>query len=251
MSAYSVRAILGGVEAGKTTMMWSPNPAQPRELPPAILLHGAGAPIQWLDVTRAGSLGMGPALAWSGVPAIAAEMGGNTWANDTAMNLIGTAINYLKTQLGITATRVHLVAASMGAGLAVRYAALNPTAVASLTGIIPLASLYNYYASLPAGAAKDEISTAWGVASGAALPAAADLMSLAATLQGVVPSRLYYSSADASINPADQVQLGQNLGSEAVVNVGTAGHTEASIAAALNRGDGLGGEIVNFLLRNA
>lgn len=76
------------------------------------------------------------------------------------------------------------------------------------------------------------------------LPAAADVQSLANTL--TVPTRLYYSSADTLIRPADTTAFAA-AASIPAINVGTHGHSEATIVDAMNVNGTDAAEIISYL----
>lgn len=243
-ATYRARNRLGNVVAAELDTLFSAYPQ--RDGYPVILLHGSNTPFQYV-LSSPNSLRLPAYLAQSGFSSISAVMHGQTYANDQSMTDIDTAKAFIESQLSLSAGKVHLIGISMGGALAVRYAGLNPSLVASVTGIIPLSSIINYYTGLPAGATKTEIATAWGVISPAALPAGADLLTVGAPMNGVVPSRLYYASDDPLINPTDVIALGAAIGSEAVVDMGAGGHTETSIGNAFAYGGGAAGEILDFM----
>lgn len=247
-ATYRSRSRVGNVVAGELDTVVRPTPRRAADKYPVILLHGSNTPYQYIQSQQ--SLRLPGYLGWAGIPSISAIMHGQTYANDTSMSDIGVAKGFIETELELTGNKVHLIGISMGAALAVRYASLNPTLVASVTGIIPLSSIINYYTGLPAGATKNEIATAWGVVAPADLPAGADIVTLGTAMDGVVPSRLYYASDDPLIPTADVIALGNAIGAEAVVDMGTGGHTETSVGKAFAYGGGAAGEIIEFLLAN-
>jgi pimeloyl-ACP methyl ester carboxylesterase len=245
---YRAKSGLSHVVANELDTLFIPYPRRALTKYPVILLHGSNAPYQF--VLGQHSARLPRYLAESGIPAFSAQMHGQTYANDQSMTDIGAAITYALAQLGLSGTKVHLVGISMGAALALRYAGLHTSQVASVTGIIPLTDINAYYNGLSAGATKTEIATAWGVVSPAALPAGADLATVCAPMNGVVPSRLYYASDDALVNPSWVTALGAIIGAT-VTNMGAGGHTEASIGNAFAYGSGgAAKEIRDFLLAN-
>lgn len=247
-SSYRMEMARGMIRANEYNMAWIPNPRRPADKAPAILLHMSGAPMQYAESTRIHSLTVGAFLAWQGIPSVAGEMSGQSWGNDAAMTDIDKAFTYAKSKFGLTATKFHLIGASMGGFVGARYATLFPEKVASFTGLIPLLDLNAFYNAVTPGAYKNEISTAWGVANDAPLPAGATL-NLAA-LKNVVSSRVYYASNDTVVNPSTMTLPGATAMGAATVDVGALGHTENAIGAALARGGGYGGEVIGHLFKN-
>lgn len=228
MSGYTMTYKVGRIQATETDQVWIPTARRGSDKYGVVLLHGATAPNQFADHTRWGSARIPARLAEAGIPCIAGQMGGDTYANDTALARVDAAITQLATLADIPSSKVHLIGVSMGAAVGVRYAATNPTKVASFTGIIPLSSIINTYTNNVAGL-RAAIGTAWGVTYPTELPVGADLVTLAATVSAAeIPSRLYYSDPDTSVPVADVTALGTALG--ATIVAGTAlGHTEAGI----------------------
>lgn len=254
MSGRSFRATtgIGNVVATEQDTVWKPHPQRPAGKSGVVLVHGHGAPTEFVDVDRPSSLILPNWLAWSGIPCVAAKMGGDKWGANPTPGYIEDAIDWLAAVCAaggddIPTDHFHVIAVSMGGSLAVRYAAANPGKVDSYTGIIPLSSLYNYYTSFPAD--QTEIATAWGVTPGNPLPAGADLLTLAAQLDGKVPTRLYYSTEDAIIDDADVIALAAAAGGKAI-DASNFGHSEASIADVIARGGGGAAEIIRFLKDN-
>lgn len=227
MSGYTMTYKLSRIQAAETDQVWIPTARRDADKYGVVLLHGATAPNQYADHTRWGSATLPARLAAAGIPCIAGQMGGDTFANDTALARIDAAITQLSTLAEIPSSKVHLIGVSMGAAAGVRYASTYPSKVASFTGIIPLSSIINTYTNDVAGL-RASIGTAWGVTYPTALPAGADLVTLSAAMTAI-PSRLYYSDPDTSVPVADVTALGTAMGAD-VVSLGTAlGHTEAGI----------------------
>lgn len=249
MTNYTAISSIGNIQAGETDYLWLPGEKRGANKYGVVLLHGAGAPNNFMDATRLGSLTLPAWLAMAGIPVVAGQMGGDTFANDTAMTRINSAITYLSANAGVPSTKVILIGASMGGALALRYASLNPSKVAAIVGIIPLTNINTIYQS-NAGGLRAAIGTAWGVTYPTALPAGANLPVLASALNGVVPSRLYYSDADALIPYADVLAMASIAGSEAIEYDPTnSGHTETTIGAVQNRGNGFASEIIEYIKR--
>ena len=96
------------------------------------------------------------------------------------------------------------------------------------------------------------LATANGVTAVVAnkLPAGAAIETLGVAMNGVVPSRLYYSDGDTTVDPADQIAMGPIIGSEAVIDVGPNGHTETTLGDIINYGAGNLSDIISFFKRH-
>jgi pimeloyl-ACP methyl ester carboxylesterase len=227
--SYALHYKISNVFAGETDQLWMPRNPRTGQYG-VILCHGYNTPDTYSQATFPRSAKLVSELARHGIPSVAGLFGGDTWANDTAMSRITAAHSYLATATGASSTKVHLFGMSMGNALALRYAALNPTKVASVTGIIPLSSIANMYeANNPAGS-RASIGTAWGVTYPTPLPAGADLLALAPTLQAnTIPYRAYYSSVDQYIAVADVQALADAAGGTAAEIDSTYGHADAAL----------------------
>jgi pimeloyl-ACP methyl ester carboxylesterase len=248
-SRYSVSVRIGNIQAGETDSLFLPGEnARGATKYGVLLLHGATAPQAFQDTTRWASAQIGGRIAEAGIPCLAGQMGGDTFANDTAMTRIGQARTYLAAASGCSNAKILLVGASMGAALALRYAGENPAQVAGVVGIIPLVNIDAIYQANTLGL-RAAIGTAWGVVYPAALPANANLTVKAAPMaDGVVPSILYYSDADAAINPADVIAMANTIDAELVEHDPTnLGHTEGGINNIGTYGDGNWSHMVEWL----
>lgn len=236
-TGYTMTYRVGSIQAGEIDQLWTPRKSNGK--PGVMLLHGATAPQAFAEATRASSAMVGPALSSRGYSAVAGTMGGDTFANDTAMARM-TAAGAL---LGAT---FHLLGFSMGFALALRYAAANPGKVASLVGVIPLSDILTMYANNTAGLAAS-IAAAWGVPNGNPLPAGADLSTGFATIAAAgIPARLYYSNPDTSIPPASVLATGAAINADIVAPV-NGGHTEAGIGQIGAIGAGGWSDVGNWL----
>lgn len=163
---------LGNVGAGEYDQLWIPETIRGASKYGVVLLHGASAAgvttgFDWENNAWPATSQLAAVLARAGIPCVAAHMGGNHYANDTAMGKITTAISYLSTATGCSASKAHLIGLSMGGGAAIRYAGLNPSKVASITSIVGTASLdrahrENNGVAIPSGFTQG-IATAWGL----------------------------------------------------------------------------------------
>lgn len=223
---------LGRIRGGEYDHTWIPDELLAGAFG-VVLTHGSGAPLQYTGGGAAfhhPSVQLPHLLGQAGFASVAGTMSGQSWANNPSQTDVEAARVLLGT-LGAPNAKVHLFGVSMGFAVAARWAAANPAKVASLCGVIPLTDLVGFYTGLPAGADKNEIATAWGVVAPAALPAGSDIQAMAATIAAnAIPTRLYYSSADTIVDPADTVAFGAACGAQVVLNVGANGHSIASEA---------------------
>lgn len=229
MKRYTATTTVGNVTAGQVNTLFQPMDILPMATCGVVLCHGAGAPYNFIENTRLGSVTIPAALAtadWC-MPSISAEMSGDTFGNDTAMTAVTNAMNYLTAQTAVNPSKVHLFGESMGVAVALRWAYLNPTKVASIVGILPAVNLVSLYNS-NAGGLRAPIGTAWGVTYPTALPSGADLMAQAPSLSGI-PIRFYIAGSDAIISASDVNAHAALSGAEVIGPVGSSGHSEASV----------------------
>lgn len=228
MLGYSADAATGRIQAGEVDTIWTPRNLRAGRCG-AILLHGSGNPQGFIDsMNQPSSMKLAAALATAGIPCIAGDMGGQTWANDTAMTRIDAAWAVLKARFPtMRADKVCLVGASMGGALAARYSQLNPTKVAAVVGLIPLWDLAAFYTG-NVGGTQAEVAAAWGVSTGAALPASADIAGNAGLAAGI-PHLAGYSTVDTTVSPAWVLTYTQRVGGTAIVTDTTFGHSDAAV----------------------
>ena len=137
MSGYSAHSAIGRVVAGEVDTIFAPRTPRPNKYG-VVLLHGQSNPRGFIDTAQLSASRLAAALASSGIPCIAAEMHGNSWANDQAMTDIDSARAVLQAAYPAMRTdKICLVAASMGGSLGARYSQLYPASVAAFVGIIP------------------------------------------------------------------------------------------------------------------
>lgn len=242
--SYALLNKIGNVSVGENDHLWVPRTPRTGQYG-VILCHGYNTPYSYNQATFPHTAKIIGELARHGIPCVAGFFGGDTWGNDTAMSRLTAAHTYLASASGASATKVHMLGMSMGHALALRYAALNPTKVASVTGIIPLVDINAMYAAdYPAGS-QASIGAAWGVTYPTPLPAGADLLAQAPTLQSnAIPYRAYYSSVDPYIQVADVQALAAAAGGTATEIDSTYGHTDAAMTQ-FNTID-----YINFLVAN-
>lgn len=228
MTLYTLTARVGRVQAAEIDWLWEPETVDPNKKP-VVLLHGSGSGNYGAFANGAfyASAQVAPMLAYSGRKVISGWFGSQTFANDTLMARIDSAL----TVLGVT--EAHIFGVSMGGGGAVRYASLNPTKAASIMGIIPMADIDAIYQA-DRGGLRANIGTAWGVTYPTPLPASSNL----AVAHGPVvasngiPRRLLYSTADTLVLPAEVTTLAASMGITAEIIDTTLGHVEGTIAKA-------------------
>lgn len=228
--SYVLSYSLNRIQAAEFDQIWFPGNVRGKY--GVILCHGLGANDQFASQTKAHSPILAASLASAGFACIAGTMAGDSFGNNTSMARMTSAHTALA---GVAAgtfngTKVHLVAISMGACLAIRWAKENPDKVASITLLIPTASIINTYNG-NVGGLRASIEAAWGVAFPASLPADADLVAHAAVIKAAgIPARIYYSDTDAVIPVADINALATAMGAEKFsADPLNFGHSEATI----------------------
>lgn len=207
---------------------------------PVICCHptGAGSWMSWVSPNTYAQAALPPQLAIkAGVASMGGWMGGDTFGNDLGVSCVEQTRLHLASIPGINASKVHLIGVSQGAALAIRYAGLNPSKVASFTGVIPLADTQAVYAADRLGL-RASIASAWGVTSPAPLPATAQPITHAPALVAAgIPSRLYGSPSDQAILPTEVAALANALNIPVISVDGTTipGHSEQSVLDAATR----------------
>jgi pimeloyl-ACP methyl ester carboxylesterase len=171
---YEYRYSASNIQNGAWDAVFRPRDLRGASKYPVILLHGAsgttGAEAYGVPFPSVHQLAV--ALANQGVPVVAGYMGGNTFANDTisgsaASAYVNAALTYVSAATGCSSAKAHVIGFSMGAGIGIRWASLNPTKAASVTGMIPNVSISHLYTDnpnyLPAfDSFTQVIGTAWG-----------------------------------------------------------------------------------------
>lgn len=228
MTGYSVTSKSGRAEVGQFDAMFRPRITEPAVYP-IVACHGANSQWhQWMSQSFPRMHQLLVEAANGGIPSVAAMVGGaSTYGNPTSVTAVDTDLTAVATAVGCSDDKVHLVGASMGAGVALLYGIANPTKVASMTLCIPMASIIALYDNNNGGH-RAGIGTAWGVTYPTPLPAGADILANAATLSGI-PIRFYYATDDAIITPSDVTDLATAIGPSATVTATTGGHTDAGL----------------------
>lgn len=197
-----------------------------------ILFHGQSNPDGFTDSdNQKAACDLAAALANAGIPAIAAEFGGNSWANDPSMTAGTNAWTALKAEYPSMRTdKVCVLGISMGAALAARYTQLNPSDVAAMVGIIPAYDPKACYIANNVGDAYME--AAWSFSGLGNFPAGLDLAASASSMAGV-PLLTGYASNDSIVPAASVTAYHSAAGGTAgnLVNLGALDHTDAAIGA--------------------
>lgn len=230
MSGYTSDVNVGRVVAGEVDVIARPRTPR-RGTCGIVLLHGQSNPTQYTNSAQGASVLLMAALASSGIPCIAAEMHGNSWATDPAMAAIDTAADVLQAAYpDLRTDKIGLVGASMGGALAARYSQLHPTAVAAVVGIIPAYDPKAVYVANNVGDAAME--AAWGFSGLANFPDALDLGPKAA-MAASVPLLTGYASNDTVVPAASVTAYHAAAGGDPanLINLGALDHTDAAIGA--------------------
>lgn len=157
---------------------------------------------------------------------IVADLGGNTFGNDTGIARVGQALTYLAS---FSATGpAMLVGVSMGAAVALNYAVRNPANVRAVAGVIPAVDL-----NVPDGhVAAAAIDLAYPPGYNPANPdhAAHSPVEFAADLPESMPIHLWTSSNDTTVLPATADAFVAARPATGHTNIGAQGHGGIDIA---------------------
>jgi acetyl esterase/lipase len=166
------------------------------------------------------------------VPVAVTDLGGPvTYGNDDAVARIDGARDLLA-RFGAASGPVALVATSMGAVAALRYAAAHRDQVWAVVAVLPLVDLVGAYQD-DIGDQADEIARAWGLVRllGQKLPAGVSPLELVDQLRGL-PLQCWTASNDPVLPSAVTAGFVAQLGPPAETHdLGPLGHTEEAIAA--------------------
>ena len=159
---------------------------------------------------------------------IAADLGLQTWGNDTGITRIGQAVAHLRATYGVVGP-VGLVGGSMGNANAMAYALAHPDEVAFIAGIIPLIDI----ADVMGRGAAAEVNAAYGGAYNDVTDGPTHSpIHFATALPADLPIRLWSSPTDALTPYATAVAF-QAARPQTVLSVlPDTGHSDASFAAA-------------------
>ena len=157
---------------------------------------------------------------------MAADLGGNTFGNDTGITRVGQAIDRL-VALGASEPAI-LVGASMGGAVALNFAVRHPERVAAVAGIIPALTL-----SVPPGnPAEAAIDAAYPPAYDPGNPAHLDHdpLAFAGDLPADMPIGIWYSTTDPLCLPETAIAFGAARTQTRLVPFGPYGHSGIDIA---------------------
>lgn len=230
MSSYSALSTTGQVVLGEVETVWTPRTVRTGRVG-VILLHGQSNPQMFMQSAHPTSMKLAAAISGFGIPCIAAEMHGNSWAiNVTMEDDIPVAHSILVDQFGCDPDRIILLGISMGGSLAVRYSQLNPEATAGIVGVIPAYDPKALYIHGDVGDAAME--AAWGFSGLENFPTELDLGAQALRGKGT-PIMSIYASDDALVPASSVENYHRTAGGleENLINVGALGHTDAALAA--------------------
>lgn len=168
-----------------------------------------------------------------------ADWGGDTWGNDATVGS-GGLVDQALALCGAMGAKVDggiwLYAGSMGAATATNWATRNKSKVAAMALIQPAVNLVKIHDVVAGGAASIEAAYG-GLAGWNAAKATHDPMQFASGMTGV-PTKVWYSTGDATIDPVDPPAYASLAGAAVQIMPGAPPHgTIPSLA----------GEILPFL----
>jgi len=204
---YQLISSAGNIQSGEKDYLFLPDRPRGSSKYGVILLHGAATPDMYAGTSWPGAAIIGARLASKGIPAIAGEMGGDTFGNATGMARVASAAAYLSSATGCSTAKYHLHGGSMGAFMAYQYAQQNPTKVASICGLIPGADIGKLLRGNAASGFTTGFMTSIATAVGVTARTVADL----AYVDSTHVSAASFTSAD----------VGRNLGSSKTADLTT------------------------------
>lgn len=144
----------GNVSPGGYDYLYKPRTIRGADKYGVVLLHGASGTSDWDFVGRgwASMNKLACLLASEGIPCIGGYMDGNHFSKAAVTDPAGyidDAIDYMAAQTGCSSSKAHLFGVSMGAGAALKYAALNTGRAASASGLVPGVSIEHAYTDNP------------------------------------------------------------------------------------------------------
>lgn len=161
-----------------------------------------------------------------GIRSLVTTWGGTTtWGNGTAVAAAETARAAQVASQGVTGDKVVCVGISMGSITALRYAMAYPTRVAALALIVPIPDVQGMY-DANTGSFQSEIGTAYGARPSNAQNPASNTSAFAS-----IPTRIWYSTSDATALPAPIVSFAAATGAT-LTSLGAVGHAFDSISTA-------------------
>jgi|GEM_PF-6265817 len=216
---------LGRATTGETDIIWDRNVYPGRSTKSVIFFHGSGDTATTV-YTKPDFQNLCRLIAYSH-RTLAADFGGQTFGNDTAITRGHEAVTWLQAN-GSTGT-VGIVAASMGMANALAYTLAHPENVACVAGIIPLLDLASI---IPLGYG-DDLDAAYpptyddGIDGPAHSP-----IHFAASLPVDLPIGLWTSSNDDLALPATATAYVAARPQTERTDLGALGHTGTAVTAA-------------------
>lgn len=159
---------------------------------------------------------------------VMADLGYQTWGNDTGIERVGQAVSYLRDEWGVDGP-VALVAGSMGFSNAAAYTLANPDEVLAIAGMIPLTDI----ADIMLRGAEESVNDAY--------PPAYDdetdgpthsPIHFADQLPAGLPIHFWTASNDPIVVPATSDAFIAARPQTVRTDVGPLGHSDASVVAA-------------------
>lgn len=201
---YQLISGAGNVFSGEKDYLYLPDVPRGASKYGVLLIHGAATPDMFAGTSWPGCDAIGARLASEGIPALAAEAGGDTFGNATGMSRMTAMASYLSSVSGCSTSKYHLIGASMGAMMAYTWAAANPTKTASIVGLIPGARLDKLLrGTTPGGYTTGfmaSIAAAWGLTA------------------RTIADLAYVDSTHVSAASFTSADIGRNLGSTNVAD---------------------------------
>lgn len=231
----------GGYHTGEREVVIRPRNKPTQDRYGVIYCHGATADAR----VATGIAGSGqPTLLQriadiGGYNIFVADLGSSltNWGNSEAMSRMDEAFTYVVSTLGFRSGKVHLIGASMGHVVNLRWTIADKTRVASITGIIPAYDMQAIRVNASGAASNDtlkgQIDTAYSVVYPAALPAHSNPPDDIASIAGI-PYENFYASDDVTEFVAGAAAAASAL-SGTSTSLGALGHTDTAIGSASAR----------------
>lgn len=199
-------------------------------VPGIIYCHGSGSSeAQPLDQVNFPTLTALLRNIGENYPIVSSLLGGNAWANDTALTRIGQVRTYLQGPLGAKAGKVILIGGSMGGATAYAWARANPTLVSCLVQLQPVSDIQDIVANNRQGLAAQVNAAYGGAYSNATHGPTHNPESFKAQLAGL-RAQVWYSTEDTTVIPATVTSVTTAIGATADPRPIPGTHSDAGIA---------------------
>lgn len=163
--SYTLKTATGRVQSGEVDHLWLPSRPSSSSKLGVVLMHGANTPDNYSGNTGWPSgMRLAAALANAGMPVCSPYEAIDTYGNDATMTRMTSAISALSSAAGCSAAKCVVVGMSMGGGAVTRFAALNPSKVGALVGVIPMASIIRLHQQTLGFTQAIAGATAWNTA---------------------------------------------------------------------------------------